>query len=170
MIHSRKLVLRPPEARDERAFLAVARASRRLHTPWISPPLARAAYRKWLRDERPNRLRLLVFDRGVLAGYVGINDIVRGITQTGNLAYWVAATHARRGVMTQALRAVIRHAFQTLRLHRLEAGIQPGNRASKALVKRLGFRYEGLAKRLIKIRGRWRDHERWAILADEVKR
>jgi ribosomal-protein-alanine N-acetyltransferase len=64
---------------------------------------------------------------------------------------------------------VIARAFRTLRLHRLEANIQPGNLASIALVRRLGFRREGLSRRYLKIGGRWRDHERWAILAEEWK-
>ena len=54
-----------------------------------------------------------------------------------------------------------------MKLHRLEANIQPGNRASKALVKKLGFRREGFSPRYLKINGRWRDHERWAILSED---
>lgn len=69
--------------------------------------------------------------------------------------------------MTQALRAAIRFAFGDLGLHRLEANIQPENRASIALVQRLGFRQEGLSPRYLHIGGEWRDHERWALLADE---
>jgi ribosomal-protein-alanine N-acetyltransferase len=68
--------------------------------------------------------------------------------------------------MTAGLRLVIRRAFVTLRLHRLEANIQPGNRASIALVSRCGFEREGFSPLYLKVGGRWRDHERWAILAD----
>jgi ribosomal-protein-alanine N-acetyltransferase len=70
--------------------------------------------------------------------------------------------------MTEGMRLVIGRAFGTLRLHRLEANIQPANAASIALVRRLGFRKEGLSRRYLKIGGRWRDHERWAILAEEA--
>jgi len=62
---------------------------------------------------------------------------------------------------------VLRHAFVMLRLHRVEANIQPGNRASIALAEGAGFRREGFSPRYLKIGGRWRDHERWAILAEE---
>ena len=62
---------------------------------------------------------------------------------------------------------MLRTAFRTLRLHRVEANIQPGNRASIALVERAGFRREGYSRRYLKIAGRWRDHERWALLAEE---
>jgi ribosomal-protein-alanine N-acetyltransferase len=68
--------------------------------------------------------------------------------------------------MTEAVGLVVRDAFRRLRLHRLEANVQPGNRASIRLVRRLGFRREGYSPRYLKIQGRWRDHERWALLAD----
>ena len=63
--------------------------------------------------------------------------------------------------------AALRDAFTRLRLHRLEANIQPGNAASIALAARCGFEREGFSPRYLKIGGRWRDHERWAILSDE---
>ena len=71
--------------------------------------------------------------------------------------------------MTEALKLVLRYAFKDLKLHRLEANIQPGNMASVALVKRAGFVREGYSRRYLKICGRWRDHERWAILAEDWK-
>ena len=77
------------------------------------------------------------------------------------------APYARRGYMTEALALVLRRAFGPLRLHRVEANIQPGNRASIALVRRAGFRREGLSRRYLKIGGRWRDHERWALTVEE---
>jgi ribosomal-protein-alanine N-acetyltransferase len=69
--------------------------------------------------------------------------------------------------MREGLALVIAHAFGRMKLHRLEANIQPGNIRSVRLVKRLGFKREGLSPRYLKIAGRWRDHERWALLAEE---
>jgi ribosomal-protein-alanine N-acetyltransferase len=71
--------------------------------------------------------------------------------------------------MTEGMRLLFRYAFGDLKLHRLEANIQPENRASIALARRTGFRREGFSPRYLKIGGRWRDHERWAILAEDAR-
>ena len=78
----------------------------------------------------------------------------------------VGAPYARRGYATEALELVVRFAFGKLKLHRIEANIQPDNVASLALARRAGFQREGYSPRYLKIGGRWRDHERWAILAE----
>src|SRR5439155_18144352 len=81
--------------------------------------------------------------------------------------YWIGAPFARQGYMTEGLPLAIEYGFRRLSLHRIEANIQPRNVASIALVKRVGFRREGCSRRYLKIAGRWRDHERWAILAED---
>ena len=75
------------------------------------------------------------------------------------------APAAGQGYMSEGLGLVLRYAFEQLRLHRLDAQIQPGNHASLRLVRRLGFRNEGYSPALLFIDGAWRDHERWAITA-----
>jgi ribosomal-protein-alanine N-acetyltransferase len=86
--------------------------------------------------------------------------------QSAYLGYYGMSNFARTGLMTEALRAAVAYAFSELGLHRVEANIQPGNTASTALVRRLGFKQEGLSPRYLRINGEWRDHERWALLAD----
>ncbi|NED57511.1 GNAT family N-acetyltransferase, partial [Micromonospora aurantiaca] len=95
------------------------------------------------------------------AGMVNINSIIRGRYQGASLGYAAFAPSAGQGYMTEGLAAALQHAFTELRLHRLEANIQPANRASLALVQRLGFRYEGLSPAYLYIDGSWQDHERW---------
>ena len=85
------------------------------------------------------------------------------------MGYHVGAQYADKGYMTEALRLMLRYAFKYLKLHRLEANIQPANVASLALVRRAGFVREGFSRRYLKICGRWRDHERWAIIAEDWK-
>jgi ribosomal-protein-alanine N-acetyltransferase len=107
---------------------------------------------------------------GGIAGVVNINEIVRGNFQSAYLGYYALEPLAGSGLMRQGLALAIEYSFKQLRLHRLEANIQPGNQRSIDLVKGLGFRLEGFSRRYLKISGRWRDHERWAILAEEWRR
>jgi [ribosomal protein S5]-alanine N-acetyltransferase len=88
---------------------------------------------------------------------------VRGAFQSAYLSFYVAAAHAGEGFMCEGVGAVLGRAFGVHRLHRVEANIQPGNRASIGLVNTLGFSREGFSPRYLKIGGRWRDHERWAL-------
>jgi ribosomal-protein-alanine N-acetyltransferase len=105
-------------------------------------------------------------DTGELAGYVGISEIVRGSFQSAYMGYYAFAGQEGQGLMRETLQLVLRVAFDEMKLHRVEANIQPENAASIALVRSIGFQKEGYSPRYLKIRGRWRDHERWAIRAD----
>jgi len=165
-----RVLLRPPLVRDRREFLAAMCASRRLHRGWSAPPRTPRAYAAFLRRyRRPSHVGFLACRRedGRIVGTFMLMELIRGQFQGAYLGYYAAAAYAGRGYMTEALRLVLRHAFTALRLHRVEANIQPANARSIALVRRCGFRREGLSPRYLKIAGRWRDHERWAILADE---
>jgi ribosomal-protein-alanine N-acetyltransferase len=151
-------------------FLAAVKRSRKLHAPWVKPPGTEAAYLSFVRRVRTrSRVGYLIRLRrsGELVGVAGISEIVRGSLRSAYLGYYAFAPHERQGLMTEGLSLVIKQAFGPLRLHRLEANVQPGNRASLRLIRRLGFRREGYSPRYLKVRGRWRDHERWALLADE---
>ena len=98
-------------------------------------------------------------------GVINISNMVMGLFRSAFLGYYGFAGHERQGLMREGMKAVVRHAFTKLKLHRLEANIQPGNAASLALAKSCGFAKEGFSPRYLKIGGRWRDHERWAIIA-----
>jgi ribosomal-protein-alanine N-acetyltransferase len=121
--------------------------------------------------DEPSYFKVLVecglVTRNELAGAININEIVRGNFRSGYLGYYVFVPHNRRGYMTTGLRTVVSRAFRQLRLHRLEANIQPDNEASRRLVKCLGFKLEGFSPRYLKIAGKWRDHERWAVTAED---
>jgi len=103
------------------------------------------------------------------AGVINITNVVLDPFRSGYLSYFAFAGFERRGLMQKSLIAVVRRAFRKLRLHRLEANIQPANRASNALARSCGFKREGYSPRYLKINGRWRDHERWAILASRSR-
>ncbi|AWK12080.1 N-acetyltransferase [Streptomyces spongiicola] len=155
---------------DAARFTALARESTRLHRPWLFPPRTGAEYTAYARRllEDPTRIGYLVCGRddGRIAGFININNMVLGAFLSGALGYGAFAHAAGRGLMTEGLGLVVRHALGPLGLHRLEANIQPGNESSLALVRRLGFRLEGFSPDFLFIDGAWRDHERWAITAE----
>ena len=168
-----RLVLRPPTASDREELLRLARASRALHRPWVDPPTDPSAFRSFLRRSRLPSVRAFLVVRREDAAIVGafaLSQIFLGSFRSAYLGYWVGAPHAGRGYMTEAMELLLRHAFGPLKLHRVEANVQPGNVASRALVRRTGFRKEGFSPRYLKVRGRWRDHERWAITAEDFRK
>jgi len=109
---------------------------------------------------------LVCTPEGQIAGVISISEIVRGSFCSGYLGYYALVPFQRQGYMRAGLSAVIQLAFRVHGLHRLEANIQPDNVASIALVRNLGFELEGYSPRYLKIAGRWRDHERWAIRSE----
>jgi len=158
--------VRAPSARDRSRFVALSRRSRRLHGGWVSPPRTPKQFDEFLARARRADVRSFLVCRREdddFAGVITISQIFHGNFRSAYLGFYAHAQHARQGFMREGLEAVLARAFTTLRLHRLEANIQPGNVASKALVKGLGFTREGFSRRYLKIGGRWRDHERWAI-------
>ena len=109
------------------------------------------------------------FATGAVAGYIELTNIVRGPFQSAYLGYYMFKGYERRGFMKWAMSVIIQKAWKELKLHRLEANIQPGNAASIALVRSLGFTKEGYSPAYLKVGGRWCDHERWAILATAAR-
>ena len=158
--------LQPLSLADEREFIEAAVRSKVLHGSWVSPPLTPVAFRR-MAERGPADLSFLVrrADDARPIGYIGVTNIVRGVFQSAYLGYYAFAGHEGQGLMRAGLRALVRYAFIDLKLHRLEANVQPTNTASIALVRSCGFQREGYSPRYLKIRGHWRDHERWAILA-----
>lgn len=103
-----------------------------------------------------------------MTGVVNASQIFMGSFRSAYLGFYSFAPFMGEGYMTEGLGLAVRYSFEVMGLHRLEANIQPGNEASIALVRRCGFRREGISPRYLQIGGRWRDHERWAILAEDL--
>jgi ribosomal-protein-alanine N-acetyltransferase len=165
-----RVFLRPPAKRDLEEFISLNRASARSHRGLVSPPTRPDQFNNFLKScRRTDCLCLLVcrVDDGVIVGSISLSQIFRGGFKNAYLGYYVGAKYFGQGHMTEGIQLMLRYSFEHLKLHRLEANIQPGNVASIALVKRAGFVREGFSKRYLKISGAWRDHERWAIIADD---
>lgn len=163
-----RVVIRQPTLSDMKEFLSAVRRSQSIHQPWVAAPDTPARFRAYLkRVQPPANYAFLIcrkHDRAI-AGVVNVSNVVRGLFQSAFLGYYIFAGFERQGLMRQGLKAVVRHCFKVLKLHRLEANIQPGNAPSIKLVASCGFAREGHSPRYLKVGGRWRDHERWAIRA-----
>ena len=164
-----RVYLRAPTLRDREEFLALSRASVSFYRGLASSPSTPRAFTAYVeRSRRPDYVGILVCRRedDRIVGCVNLSQIVRGTFQSAYMGYQVFAPFARQRYMTDAMPLVLRVIFQQLRLHRVEANVQPTNTASIAVVRRAGFVKEGYSQRYLKISGRWRDHERWAITAE----
>ena len=172
ILFGNKVFLRAPTKNDQAEFIALNRASKRFHSSLVSPPTTAEQFGTFLqRSHREDSISFficLVADDAII-GAISLSQIFRDGFQSAYLGYYVGARYAGQGYMTEAMQLVLRYTFEYLKLHRLEANIQPGNLASLALVKHGGFEREGYSRRYLKVCGRWRDHERWAILAEDWK-
>lgn len=163
------IVLRRPVLEDVDEFLTAVDASRERHDGLVEPPASEASFAAYVdRVRRPQYGGFLVRtgDTDRLVGVVNINSIARGSIQSASIGYYRLTGAGERSSMTLAVERVVVHAFDDLRLHRVEANIQPHNARSIELVSSIGFRKEGYSPAFLRIGGVWRDHERWAIVAE----
>lgn len=178
-VKGQNVLLRPPQMSDHEAWAALREESRDFLTPWEpvwpADDLTRAAFRRRLRryeeDQRTDQAyAFMIFRTGddALLGGVTLANMRRGVAQAGSIGYWVGARYARQGVMTAAMRALVPFAFDSLRLHRLEAACIPTNAASVALLEKSGFTREGYAREYLCINGLWADHLLYARLRNDM--
>ncbi|MCE2424103.1 MAG: GNAT family N-acetyltransferase [Pseudomonadales bacterium] len=166
-----RIYIRDVKASDRRELLALNLASRELHYPWISPPLTPHMFKVYLRrTQRDDHAGYAICLRQnhEIVGVININNIVQGALRSASVGYYVAQAQVGQGYMREGLTRIKEYAFGELGLHRLEANIQPANKASIRLVRSCGFVHEGLSRQFLYIEGAWRDHERWAAIDDRV--
>lgn len=108
---------------------------------------------------------IFVDDR--FAGEVNLSSIQRGAFQSGYVGYWIDEALAGNGYVPEACVVLFRFAFERLRLHRLQVAIVPRNAPSRRVARKLGLRGEGIALRYLEIDGRFEDHVRYALTAEE---
>ncbi|MEA2555262.1 MAG: [ribosomal protein S5]-alanine N-acetyltransferase [Actinomycetota bacterium] len=172
LIAGERVHLRRLRSSDRDEFLERVRASRELHHPWSAPPDTPEEFDLLVRKGRQrSEERLLVCrnDDGAILGQFGISQIFYGPFCSAYLGYYGFVPFSRQGYMREGLALVTEFAFEARKLHRLQANVQPENAPSIALVRGGGFTKEGFSRRYLKIDGAWRDHEQWAILAEDPR-
>jgi RimJ/RimL family protein N-acetyltransferase len=154
---------------DKEPFLAAMIGSQSLHHPWVKAPLTTHEFDEYFqRLQQPNQKCFIVFDiANNIVGVFNISEIVRGFFQNAFLGFYGVADYAGKGYMSAGLKLVLEKVFNELRLHRLEANIQPENIRSIQLVKNNGFRFEGFSPNYLKINDEWCGHEHWAMTFED---
>jgi ribosomal-protein-alanine N-acetyltransferase len=161
--------LRPLKASDEDAFMHGLRNSKDMLKPWVQVPLSRSSFQRYVSEMntvKDKAFAVISTDTHALACVVDLRDIFYVDFQNAYLIYYGFNPHLKLGLMRQAVSLLIPIAFKRLKLHRLEANVQPDNLSSIELLKSCGFSKEGLSPRFLKKNGQWCDHERWALLSD----
>ncbi len=165
-----RVYLRAPQVKDWPEYSTLTRRSSRLFRGLLSPLKSELHFSEYVRRcQNDDYLGLLIcrIEDDAIAGTINVSQICRANFQNACLGYSIGEPFANQGYMTEAMQLVLHLVFAELDLHRLEANIQPVNTPSIALVKRAGFRKEGFSPRYLKVCGKWCDHERWAILAED---
>ncbi|XDA97436.1 GNAT family protein [Sulfitobacter sp. LCG007] len=177
-IETERMTLRPPVHSDFRAWSALRVQSIEYLTPWepswAEDHLTRKAFTNrvyWAQRSVSAGTALPLFlvrrDDDMLLGAITLDNIRRGPAQAGTLGYWTGEPFARRGYMREAIDAVVHHSFTRMDLSRIEAACLPENQASRGLLEKTGFKYEGVAQSYLQIDGRWRTHVLYACLRSD---
>jgi ribosomal-protein-alanine N-acetyltransferase len=177
-IETERMILRLPVMADHGAWSRLRREGgdflREWEPSWSSDHFSRSAFRNrvfWANrshdEDRALPLFLIRREDDALMGAITLDHIRRGPAFMASVGYWIGPDFARQGYMSEALETLVRHAFDALDLSRIEAACLPGNVASRKLLERAGFKYEGVAQSYLQIDGRWRNHVLYAILRND---
>ncbi len=174
-IETERMTLRLPAHTDYRAWASLRDQSRSFLEPWepvwSADHLTRKSFTNrvyWAQRAQVQGTALPLFlirrSDEALLGAVTVDHIRRGPAQAATIGYWTGAPHARQGYMAEALRAVIHHCFTVVDISRIESACLPENAASRGLLEKCGYKYEGVAQSYLQINGRWRNHVLYANL------
>ena len=174
-IETERMTLRLPQHSDFRAWAGLREQSRAFLTPWeptwSADHLTRKSFTNrvyWAARAHSGGTAMPLFlmrrTDEALVGAVTVDNIRRGPALAATVGYWIGAPFARQGYMAEALRAVIHHCFTALDLSRLESACLPENAASRGVLEKCGYKYEGVALSYLQINGRWRNHVLYANL------
>jgi ribosomal-protein-alanine N-acetyltransferase len=172
-IKGKTIYLRYLREEDAAEFIALNEASRRFHRGLVSPPTDEGSFEKFLSRNKSQTNESFIICRrpdDKIVGSITLSQIFHGNFCSAYLGYFVGAAFGGKGFMSEAIRLIARFAFRDLKLHRIEANVQPENFASIAVLKKNGFTKEGFSRRYLKIDKKWRDHERWALIKEDWRK
>lgn len=156
MIASHRVFLRAPTHGDVAALLDLHQRSRDFHVPWSFPALTEVGCQDYIQRCQGDDYEGLLICRqedGAIVGMVNLSQIFYKAFQNAYLGYYADVRWTGQGLMTERVALALRHAFEQLKLNRVEANIQPGNLASIKLVRRFGFVQKGFSRRCLYLNG-----------------
>ena len=164
------IIIREPTLQDEIEFLSATQKSIALHNLWVKAPLTAEEFHAYIkRSQQDNQKAIFALKDNKIAGVFNINEIVRGCFQNAFLGFYAVSGFENQGIMSTGLKLVLKYFFEELKLHRIEANIQPENKRSIELIKKNGFRYEGQSSNYLKINDVWCAHEHWAFTYEDYQ-
>jgi [ribosomal protein S5]-alanine N-acetyltransferase len=169
MIKGRNIFLRHPQIEDHKEFAYLMKESKKLHSGLANPPIEKEKFAAYVKQNESDASESFLICRNqdsAIVGAINLSQIFRKSFQNAYLGYYIGEKFGEKGYMSEAIALILRYAFKDLKLHRIEANIQPHNLASISVVRKNGFTKEGFSPKYLKIGGRWRDHERWAIIRE----
>ena len=177
-IETENLTMRLPQIIDRDEWINLRRKSADFLMPWEpnwqDDHLTKKSFGQrveWARKSVQNNTAIPLFiirrSDQLLVGAITLDNIRRGPAQTATIGYWTGEPYIRQGLMGDALPAVVNYAFEMLDLSRIEAACLPKNLASRRVLEKSGFKYEGVAQSYLQISGRWRNHVLYANLRND---
>ena len=171
-IKGKRVFLHYIASEDFDEMMRLFRESRKFYKGLITPPRDREEFENYVARNDEDASEFFVICRNEdekTVGAINLSQIFYKSFQNAYLGYSLGVNYTGKGFMTEAINLILRFAFKDLKLHRIEANIQPHNSAWIKVVKRCGFSLEGFSPKYLKIGGKWRDHERWAIIKENWK-
>lgn len=173
MITRHKISIRELNNNDRHDFINAILKSYHIYDSWVSPPKNCTEFEIMINKFNNNDNYCFVIyntiEPNIILGIINLTQIIRGVFQNSFLSYYATNYGVSSGVMSKGLQLVLKHAFTTLNLHRIEANIQPENKKSITFVERNGFVKEGYSKNYLYINNKWRDHVRYAIINPNIE-
>ena len=175
-----RVFLRPPKRRDALKWQKLRMSSKSFLVPWEpswdASSCTRRAYLRYFKNsnylanmDRAYSFLIFKTDDKTLLGGINVGNVRRGVSQSASLGYWIGEKYSRNGYMKEALKLLIPSLFVDLRLNRIEAATLEENIASNSLLKKIGFKKEGVLRKYLKINGSWRDHILYGLLENDFK-
>lgn len=171
-VKGKKVFLRYVTLNDFGEMQILFRESRKFYKGLIDTPDTLEKFKAYVERNKSKTNECFVICRvsdKKIVGAVNLSQIFRKAFQNAYLGYSLGVKYVGNGFMTEAVALVLRHAFKNLKLHRVEANVQPENLPSIAVLRRCGFTKEGFSRKYLKVAGKWRDHERFAIIKEDWK-